>query len=113
MGVACAEPNSIACDRVGLDLELTRPAESVSATIAGRRLTLRPLTRPGPPGRHWQGFLRPAGLLDGPLEVTPDRGRHHWRGTRPVVASVRITVRRRDGTIEEAGMRQRLAAGWG
>lgn len=40
MGVACATPNGIACDRVGLAIWLRRPATSVSATIAGRPLKL-------------------------------------------------------------------------
>jgi hypothetical protein len=113
LGVSCPVPNSIACDRVGIDLELRRPAETVHATIAGRRVVLQS-RRAGPGLRtHWQGFLQPAGLLDGALRVTPDRGRHHWIGTRPVTASIHISVRRSDGTTEVARLRQRLAAGWG
>lgn len=113
MGVACPQPNSIACDRVGLGLRLRQPAERVTATIAGQRLTLRPGDNPQNPRSSWQGFLQPAGLLDGPLTVTPDRGRYFWRGEHPVYAPVRITVEREDGGIQTTSIRQWLAAGWG
>lgn len=108
LGVACAQPNSIACDRVGLDVQLRAPARSVTATVAGRRLRLRS-RRP----THWQGFLRPAGLLDGPLKVTPDRGRHHWYGRHARHATVRIVVEPVHGDHRAVSLRLGLHPGWG
>ena len=102
MGVACPKPNSIACDRIGLELWLERPATRVEATIAGRRMRLRsPGTlnpRSGSRAR-WRGYLQPAGLKSVPLRV--------------VFAPVRITARYRDGTSASRTLQIRLHPGWG
>ena len=112
MGVACPEPNSIRCDRVGLAVWVERPASRVAASIAGRRVTLRTGAF-GPGRRSWQGFLRPAGLLDGPLRVRPDRGRYFWEGRHSVFAYVRLAVRYRDGGSASGVQLVMLSAGWG
>jgi hypothetical protein len=116
MGVACSKPNSIACDRVALAVWLERRASGVTASIAGRELELRPPENfvSGHGGRGWwEGFVQPAGLVDGPLEVQPDRGRYYWEGRRPVVAPVRITARYRDGSSASRTVRVWLSPGYG
>lgn len=68
MGVSCATPNTIGCDRVGLAIWLKRPAISVDATIAGRPLKLNwagdrpPRLASHKPRTAFDGFLQPAGL---------------------------------------------------
>jgi hypothetical protein len=74
LGVACPEPNSIGCDRVGLAVWLERPARAVTATIGDRRFALD--------DDHWPadsrgdahiGYLEHAGLKGtGPLGVKID-----------------------------------------
>ncbi len=86
MGVACGIPNSIACDRLGLAVWLTRRA-TVTATIAD-----------GPPIRlddpHWSyfvryhgqaihvyaGFLQPAGLTTR-FHIIPKPKTQTWDGS--------------------------------
>jgi hypothetical protein len=112
VGVACPRANSIACDRVGLALWLEVPARRVTATIDGRALRLRPSrwrNRQAP----WIGYLQPAGLLDGPLKVTPDRGRDHWEGRHPKTAHVVVRLTRPDGTRAVTRVQVPLLAGWG
>ena len=68
----------------------------------------------GPDARNnWEGFLRPAGLIDGALKVKPDRGRLYWFGRTPVSGRVRITVFDRNGRSLTRTLRLRLAAGYG
>jgi hypothetical protein len=117
MGVACHVPNSIACDRVGLAVWLRRPAIAVSARIAGSALNLNDSVWSGPlrNGRRtmFAGFLRSAGLLDGPLKVQPDRGRYYWIGSHEVSARVRILVNYGGGRKVETTATVGLHAGWG
>ncbi len=112
LGVSCPRANSIACDRVGLALWLRGDAARVSARVNGRalRLTEPESNDDRPP---WIGYLRPAGLLDGPLKVTPDRGRFHWEGRHPRDACVVIDVTRRDGSKLRTTTTVPLRAGWG
>lgn len=49
--------------------------------------------------QSWEGFLQPAGLIDGPLKVRPDRGRYYWIGTTPVSGHVRLTVFDAEGPL--------------
>jgi hypothetical protein len=112
LGVACPEANSIACDRVGLAVWLKHRAAHVTAAVDGRSLRLRAARSDGR-GAWYEGYLQPAGLLDGPLKVTPDRGRYHWAGAHPRTARVTIAVRRADGRRAEAHVRVALRAGWG
>jgi hypothetical protein len=62
--------------------------------------------------RMFAGFLQPAGLIDGPLQVTPDDGPDRWLGREPVSAAVELRIV--DGgatttTTVEVG----LSPGWG
>lgn len=109
MGVSCPEPNSIACDRVGLAIWLREPAEAVTAEIEGRPLSLAEAGAGGP--THFQGFLQPAGLRDGPLRVRTEGGAR-YTGRTPVEARVRVRVQRADRT-ESTELKVRLSAGWG
>jgi hypothetical protein len=110
VGVACPTANSIACDRVGVAVWLKRPAARVSAIIDGKRVALRP---PRARGGWWWGYLRPAGLIDGPLRVTPDRGRYNWAGGHPLSAHVAVTIVRASGPRERATVTVPLRPGWG
>jgi hypothetical protein len=110
VGVSCRTANSIACDRVGVAVWLKRPAVGVTATIAGQRLTLRP-----PRSREgwWEGFLQPAGMIDGALRVTPDRGRFYWQGTHPRDVHLGIAVTRASADTHRTSMTVSLHPGWG
>ncbi|MCP9491777.1 MAG: hypothetical protein MSC31_18170 [Solirubrobacteraceae bacterium MAG38_C4-C5] len=113
MGLACPTPNSIACDRIGLAVWLEEPARSVTATIADRHLRLRPGGFGGQGPTYWEGYVQPAGLLSGPLEVTPDRPPDYWAGGHPLWAAVSLAVKDQDGSVRHILLRQWLAAGWG
>jgi hypothetical protein len=114
MGVACAgRPNWIGCDRVGLFVYLKRDVARLTASIEGRSVSMRRV-RGGEASRHdWEGFLRPAGLIDGPLKVRPDRGRYYWFGRTPVSGRVRLTVFDGNGESTTRTLDLRLAAGYG
>jgi hypothetical protein len=114
MGVSCdGRSNWIGCDRVGLYVWLRRHVPALEASIAGRAVPMR-RAQSGPDARNnWEGFLRPAGMIDGPLKVTPDRGRLYWFGRTPVSARVRITVFDRNGRSARRTLRLGLAAGYG
>jgi hypothetical protein len=107
MGVSCPEANSIRCDRVGLAVWLRGRVEQLEASIAGRPLALHRR------GDHFEGFLRPAGLIDGPLRVHPDGGRYRWTGRVPVSGRVRLIARYRGGKAKRRTLSVPLAAGWG
>jgi hypothetical protein len=110
VGVSCRRPNSIACDRVGVAVWVKRPAVGVTARIAGRRLQLRP---PSSREGWWEGFLQPAGMIDGALRVTPDRGRLYWQGTHPRDVHVGIAVTRRSAGTDRTSVTVSLHPGWG
>ena len=118
MGVRCREPNSVSCDRVGLAIWLKDPAESLVAEIEGRRLELE---SPGEfvagKGTGWEGYLKPAGLIDpgGPLSVTREPGQppDYWSGRTPVDAKIRLTATYADGTTATKTIRASLHPGWG
>lgn len=114
MGVSCdGRPNWIGCDRVGLFVYLSRDVARLTASIEGRRVPMRRV-RGGPGSGHdWEGFLRPAGLIDGPLKVEPDRGRYYWFGRSPVSGRVRLTVFDTEGESATRTLRLPLAAGYG
>jgi hypothetical protein len=110
VGVACPKANSIACDRVGVAVWLRRAAARVTVTVNGEHLRLRPpRTRAG----WWEGYLQPAGLIDGALRVTPDRGRFYWQGSHARSVNVAATITQRSGTIDRATTTVPLRAGWG
>ena len=110
VGVSCRRANSIACNRVGVAVWLKRPAVGVTATIEGRRLRLRP-----PRSREgwWEGFLQPAGMLDGALRVTPDRGRYYWQGTHPRDVHVVVAITRAIADTDRTSVTVSLRPGWG
>jgi hypothetical protein len=110
VGVACRTANSIACDRVGVAVWLKRSAAGVKATIAGKTLRLRP-----PRSREgwWEGFVQPAGMIDGALRVTPDRGRFYWQGTHPRDVHLGIAVTRASAGTHRTSVTVSLHAGWG
>jgi hypothetical protein len=84
---------------------LRRHVTDLKASIAGRTVPMR-RAQGGPDARdNWEGFLRPAGLIDGPLTVKPDRGRLYWFGRTPVSG--------RNGRSATRTLRLRLAAGYG
>ena len=95
LGVTCSQPNSIACDRVGVGVHLKAAATLVTVTVAGRLVTLSPPL--DPPDDLWYGYLSDAGLSHGPLDVhrPPDR---LWLGTPEVYPRVRVTAFLADGT---------------
>ena len=117
LGVACRVANSIACDRVGLAVWLRRPARAVTATIAGRPVTLddRAWSAPARRGlrRMFAGFLHPAGLRDGALAVVTEDGRDRFTGRHPVRATVVLWVRDARGRIARTRLCVELRAGWG
>ena len=117
LGVACRVPNAFACDRVGLAVWLRRPARAVRARVGGRALRLddRGWSGRAQRGRRrlFAAFLRPAGLLDGPLRVTADDGPGRYVGRRPVIARVELRVTDDAGATVLTGVRVRLAPGWG
>jgi hypothetical protein len=112
LGVSCPFANSTACDRVGLAVWLRRPARSVEATIGGRHFNLNDPKWSGPADnglrKMFAGFLQPAGLRRGPLQVPIN-----WAGNPPVATNVRIVVTFADGTQRAVTTKVALSAGWG
>jgi hypothetical protein len=73
----------------------------------------RDVARDQPCGTYFEGFLRPAGMLNGPLKVTPDRGRHYWRGYHRPEGHVTLTIEYRDGRSGTLQLSVPLSPGWG
>ena len=117
MGVSCPVANSFDCDRVGLAVWLREPAVRVDAAIAGADLELDDPDWSGPVAdgerRMFAGFLQPAGLIDGPLKVTPEGGPGRWFGRDPVTATVELWINRDDGATDTTSVEVALSPGWG
>jgi hypothetical protein len=113
LGVACPQPNRFACDRVGLTVWLSEPAEDVAATIGDRPITLSDGHDPTRRSRIFEGFLRPAGLVNGPLRVAPRPRAQRWDSEPPVHTTVRIVATYPDGATATRTLRLQLAAGYG
>lgn len=134
MGVNCPTANSIACDRVGLAVTLKHPAETVTATVAGARLTMNYrgdlLYRGAAPRTEFDGFLQPAHIVSRfhvkPVEgsvVSTSHGRVHmavrqqmWFGDvrdYPAPVSLRLTIHEPDGRTLITHTTIELATGWG
>jgi hypothetical protein len=96
IGVACPTPNSIRCDRVGVAVRLRdRGARHLRVWVADREVNMRPIDsneelEPREGHLHWEGYLQPAGLREGPLRSLAERGDFRWEGRPPVAASVRL-----------------------
>lgn len=116
LGIACGQSNSIssarACDRVGLAVWLKRPAQRVTASIAGHQLALSNTGELGEHLGYWEAFLHPAGLDHGALEL-PRQGADYWAGEPPVSTPVWITAHYNDGSTMSARKRVRLHPGYG
>lgn len=132
MGVSCSQPNSIACDRVGLAIWLRKPVTRLTATINGRRLALQlpcwnagngrsckaycqepGVRRDQPCSTYYEGFLRPAGLLKGRLRYDQIAAATTGSAPRAPRAVVRIFARYRGGQTATARLRVALNPGWG
>ena len=134
MGVNCPVANSIACDRVGLAIWLKRPAESVTAKVAGAPLTMNyrgdVAYRSHSPRTEFDGFLQPAGIVSrfhvkpvqgavaysshGHVHVVTDR--QMWFGDLrdyPAPVSVRLTIHAPDGRTLITETKIELSTGWG
>jgi hypothetical protein len=114
IGVSCRPSSSFACDRVGLAVWLREPAARVDAAIAGQEVELDDpeWSGPGKNGeRRIAGFLQPAGLIDGPLELAPDAGPDRWFGREPVSATVQLWIV--DGGATTTTVEVGLSPGWG
>jgi len=116
MGVRCPEPNSIACDQVGLAVWLKRPAQTVTAWIDGRRLAMDrfgdQLITSAAPRREFDGYLRPAGIRSS-MHVRPDPGTSTWEGDPTPVAAVSLLIDEGHHHYVTTRLRVPLMAGWG
>jgi hypothetical protein len=121
LGVHCPIENSTACERVGLAVWLRAPARTVSATIAGRRLSLstapaRAFAAPGQrSGTMFVGYLEPAGIVTR-LHARPDATPIRWWAPSPSNAPApRVTIRivTRGGRAFVTALDVPLEAGWG
>ncbi len=84
----------------------------VHATIAGQGLDLEiPASYVGKEGKHFTGFLQPAGLVDGPLEVEPSPS-DRWVGQKQdIPVRLKIVDPDRQNTVTD--VKVGLQAGWG
>jgi hypothetical protein len=121
MGVVCPVANSTTCDRVGLSVWLRNPAVAVSATIAGRPLTLdtrqaRPFLAPGQRARTmFVGYLQPAGIVTR-LHAAPDASPLRWWAPSPTNAPsppVELRIDYGTGRTILTKLDVPLEAGWG
>jgi hypothetical protein len=112
-GVRCPGGNSIACDRISLAVWPAGQPQRLTASIAGRRITMEP-PPPGSGRAYWEGTLDHAGLLTpGPLFVIPDRGRFYWAGRHPRAFSLDLSASYSGRISAEARVRTMLHPGWG
>ena len=111
LGVACGSPNSIACDRVGVGVNIDA-ATLVMVEVAGRFVTLSPPTD-APNDHLWLGYLYKAGLRHGPLDVRISPHAIRWFGTPEVQPPVTVDVFFQDGTVGTLTGRGFLHAGFG
>lgn len=116
LGVRCAVPNSIACDRVGLAVWLKRPAYSVSASLDGRRLVLDrfgdELIGPDRRRTEFDGYLRPAGITTA-MGVRPIAGTEIWLGDHTPSVAVWVLINFGANHYTVTHERVPLSAGWG
>ena len=111
LGVACRSPNSIACDRIGVGVNIDA-ATLVMVEVAGRFVTLSPPTD-APDDHLWLGYLYGAGLRHGPLDVHISSHATRWLGTPEVQPPVTVDAFFDDGTVATLTGRGFLHAGFG
>ena len=111
LGVACGKPNSIACDRVGVGVNIAT-ATLVVVEVAGRYVTLSPPTD-APNDHLWLGYLYGAGLRHGPLDVRISPRATRWFGVPEVQPPVAVDVFFKDGTVSTLTGRGFLHPGFG
>jgi hypothetical protein len=111
LGIACGSPNSIACDRVGVGVNIDA-ATLVMVEVAGRFVTLSPPTD-APNDHLWLGYLYGAGLRHGPLDVHISPHATRWLGTPEVQPPVTVYAFFQDGTVGTLTGRGFLHAGFG
>jgi hypothetical protein len=111
LGVACGIPNSIACDRIGVGVNIDA-ATLVMVEVAGRLVTLSPPTD-APNDHLWLGYLHDAGLRHGPLDVHVSPHATRWLGAPEVQPPVTVDVFFDDGTVATLTGRGFLHAGFG
>ena len=111
LGLACGMPNSIACDRVGVGVNIAA-ATLVMVEVAGRFVTLSPPTD-APNDHLWLGYLYGAGLRNGPLDVHIPQHATRWFGTPEVQPPVTVDVFFGDGTAGTLTGQGFLHAGFG
>jgi hypothetical protein len=114
LGVACPVADSIACDRVGLEVWLRRPAVAISATIAGRRVRFDP--QASSPLRHgrrtfFDGYLDRAGI-ETYFHVKPDADLH-WNGSHAPSTAVRLRIDYGNGATVSTQIKAQLTPGFG
>src|ERR1700675_4042654 len=90
VGAACSTANSIACDRVGVAVWLSKPAARLTATVAGQPIVMPAATPPCTTrqtprkircGTDFVGYLHPAGLLHGPRRINTQGSNDYWAGS--------------------------------
>ena len=112
-GVRCPGGNSIACDRISLAAWPAGHPKRLTATIAGRRITMQP-PPPGSGRGYWEGTLAHAGLLKpGPLFIIPDGGRFYWAGRHPRTFALMLSASYQGTPSAQAHVRIMLHPGWG
>jgi hypothetical protein len=98
LGVACGQPNSIACERVGVGVTTQPPASLVVVSLAGRLVALSPpASRQAAAG--WLGYLQGVSLRSGPLRIPVARSDTRWFGSPEVHPRVRVTAFFADGQV--------------
>jgi hypothetical protein len=102
MGVACPQPNSTVCGRVGIAVWVAgRHAIRVDATLAGAHVRLTP---PKQVGSFWVGFVHlPLHRMGLPQS---------WVGDPQKELTLRLRIRYASGW-RTGSVRLRLHAGWG
>ncbi len=102
IGVACHQPNSTTCGRVGIAIWLARRhAMRIDATLAGEHIRLTP---PNAVGAFWVGFVHlPLGKMGLPAS---------WAGTPSEQLTLLVRIRYPSGW-RTGTLRLYLHSGWG
>jgi hypothetical protein len=117
MGVSCPIANSLACDRIGLAVWVSRPA-IVTATVAGLALSLDDPTwsivdQTGSRAVYrYAGFLQPAELTTR-MHVIPDSRPSMWFGRHTTSPTVWFRIDFGHGDVVITHEDVPLEAGWG